>query len=144
MKAYYDIEEGMYNIEPITTKATVDRYGMTNDMQSYVNLKNKKIVCGYVTQKGINGSEFHLSPKYATTPDGVLFQSRAGHELAHCIHNYKFGGQLDIVESETAAYDYSIGVFLRAGRVEEALMLTEQVAIMGYLRPINPLYKIPF
>jgi len=142
-KSFYSVEEGSYNINCITTRASA-RYGMTDDMETFVNLKNKKLVAGYVTQKGINGSELHLSPQYAKTIDIVRFKAVAGHELTHCFHHYKFGSLFNKTESEVSAYDVSICTLMEGHRFQEADDLIRIVKSKGYFRAVAPSYLSPF
>ncbi len=138
----FQVKEGTFNIETISTRGNISRYGLTKEGQ-YVNLESKRLVRGYTTQVGINGSRVYVSPKYATTIDLAEFKATVGHELIHSFHHFDLGAKFNRFDSEVSAYRYSYRVLSDAGS-PEAPGLMKYMREKGYDVKNNPFYLIPF
>ena len=138
----------------IETRAT-EGYGMTDDLNSYVNIKNKNgngfdIVDGYVAKRRsgfiFNNVKYdvHIAPGVASY-DVTSFKAVVGHELIHSLHHNLFGSNFDLSQSERVAYRYTIDVYNNAGDYLRARQNIEFAIKKGYFSKFaNPLYISPF
>lgn len=143
MKDVYNLQEGDYGIQKITTES--DGKIKVNSSGTYTDVRNNKNYGGYAKLISAGSSELHVSPRYATG-DMVDFKAIAGHEAIHSYHMHIFPGNVyNGVYSERVAYSYTTDVYKTNGRLLKAIEMTNRSILLNSRDPVPMPYQyIPY